>query len=244
MTKPFTYLIKCKPTNQFYYGVKYAKNCDPSDLWNSYFTSSIYVKKLILQYGKDAFEYEIRKIFSSPRKARLWEEKVLKKLNVSNREDFINKYDHTTFDLKSRIWINNGIQTKFIDVLMLEDYLASGWITGRLFSSTHKNKISINAKARYTNPTKNPMFGKKHSQQAKVKNRNSQIKIRSTNPNVGRKITIEQRKIILEKYKNYNPSIPKTPHGKQLTKRGLFCKTIAKEYGVGTTCISNILKDI
>jgi hypothetical protein len=77
MTIPFTYLIKCIPTNQFYYGVKYSKNCQPSDLWTSYFTSSKYVRSLIGKYGKDAFEFQIRKTFKSQKKAKIWESKVL-----------------------------------------------------------------------------------------------------------------------------------------------------------------------
>jgi len=39
-TIPYTYKLIFKPTGQYYYGVRYAKGCQPSDLWDKYFTSS------------------------------------------------------------------------------------------------------------------------------------------------------------------------------------------------------------
>jgi hypothetical protein len=90
MTKSYTYLIKHIPTNQFYYGVRYAKNCSPSDLWKTYFTSSKKVAKLIEQYGKDTFVYEIRKVFDDVEHAQNWEKKVLKRMRIPHRNDFLN----------------------------------------------------------------------------------------------------------------------------------------------------------
>lgn len=87
----YTYLIKHIPSNKFYYGVRYAKGCDPKDLWVNYFTSSKHIKRLIELDGKNSFEIQIRKTFSDANKARIWENKVLNRLNVINRSDFINK---------------------------------------------------------------------------------------------------------------------------------------------------------
>lgn len=53
MTKPYTYLLKFIPENKYYYGVKYAKGCDPKDFWINYFTSSSTIQKLIEEYGKE-----------------------------------------------------------------------------------------------------------------------------------------------------------------------------------------------
>ena len=64
-TIPFTYLIKHIPTNKYYYGVRFRKNCNPNDLWTKYFTSSKKVKLLIKKYGKKSFIFEIRKIFKT-----------------------------------------------------------------------------------------------------------------------------------------------------------------------------------
>ena len=90
MNTPYTYLIKHIPTGKMYYGVRYAMNCQPSDLWNTYFTSSKKVKTLIEETGKDSFEYEIRKTFSSVDDAREWEHRVLRRMNALGRDDFLN----------------------------------------------------------------------------------------------------------------------------------------------------------
>lgn len=37
---PFTYLIGWSKYDKWYYGVRFAKGCNPDDLWNTYFTSS------------------------------------------------------------------------------------------------------------------------------------------------------------------------------------------------------------
>lgn len=161
---PYTYIIKCISTNQYYYGVRYAKGCRPSDLWSTYFTSSEYVRALVKQYGKDAFQFSVRRIFSSSSKAKLWESKVLKRMKVSSRDDFINKYDFTCYDLKNRTWINNGIETKFADELLLEDYTKQGWVKGRIFSPEHKSKISSTRK---NSNVPNGMLNKNHSKETR-----------------------------------------------------------------------------
>ena len=149
MTTPYTYIIYCKPTQQTYYGVRYAKDCDPSDLWLSYFTSSSYVRELIKLYGKDAFIYEIRKTFTSSYVARLWEQKVLRRMKVTSRKDFINRTSSGFPNKGEFIWITKEQESKFVDKLSLVDYLESGWSLGRKFSSTTKAKISETRKQQH-----------------------------------------------------------------------------------------------
>lgn len=96
MTTPYTYLLKHHPTNSYYYGVRYAKGCHPDDFWVSYKTSSTYVKQLIREYGEGSFSFEIRKTFNEVNLARTWETKVLRRLKVVMRKDFINKTDNTS----------------------------------------------------------------------------------------------------------------------------------------------------
>lgn len=91
MHQPFTYLIKHLPTGKVYYGLRYAKKCQPSDLWTTYFTSSSDVERLIEQDGKDSFLFEVRKKFTDTKKAIEWEKKVLRRMKVIQREDFINR---------------------------------------------------------------------------------------------------------------------------------------------------------
>lgn len=95
---PYTYLLIHKPTKSYYYGVRYAKGCHPNDLWVSYFTSSRHVRGLINKYGEDSFECQVRRVFDNVDSARRWESKVLKRMKVVIREDFINKTDNVSID--------------------------------------------------------------------------------------------------------------------------------------------------
>lgn len=88
--KAYTYVIN-SPDGRRYYGVKYSANCQISDLWTTYFTSSKEIKKLIKIYGKESFTYEIRKTFYNTNKARLWEQEVLRRLKVESNDLWINK---------------------------------------------------------------------------------------------------------------------------------------------------------
>lgn len=86
----YTYYIFHKPTNQHYYGARWAANSHPDDFWKTYFTSSKKVKILIEHYGLDSFSVQIRKVFSNEHDARLWEHRVLKKINACSRTDWLN----------------------------------------------------------------------------------------------------------------------------------------------------------
>lgn len=89
---PYTYRITSKTTGQHYYGVRYAADCHPDDLWVSYFTSSKYVKEHIDEHGKDDFVIEIRKIFpNDPDSARMWEDKVIQRLNIVRNPLWLNR---------------------------------------------------------------------------------------------------------------------------------------------------------
>lgn len=90
ITTPYTYLIGWSVYNKWYYGVRYAKNCHPSDLFTSYFTSSEKVKDFIKNNGLPDI-IQIRKTFSNLHKARDWEKKVLEKMNVVESNMWLNQ---------------------------------------------------------------------------------------------------------------------------------------------------------
>jgi hypothetical protein len=48
------------------------------------------VHKLIQQYGKDSFTFEVRKIFDDPKQAVAWEQRVLRRLKVLEKDDWLN----------------------------------------------------------------------------------------------------------------------------------------------------------
>jgi hypothetical protein len=90
---PYTYLLEWSLTGMKYYGVRYAKNCTPVDLWNPYQTSSKYVKEYVSLYGNPDI-VQIRKTFRSVPDARLWEHKVLKRIGAASRSDYLNRTDN------------------------------------------------------------------------------------------------------------------------------------------------------
>lgn len=85
----FTYLLTFKPTGQKYFGVRYASNSNPDDLWTKYFSSSKIVKELVRKHGKDSFEYRIDRIFEEPIAALEHELAFLK--NIEDRENWLNQ---------------------------------------------------------------------------------------------------------------------------------------------------------
>ncbi len=88
---PYTYLVGWSTLNKWYYGVRFSKNCHPSDLWVNYFTSSNTVAKFRKKHGEPDV-IEIRKIFTDVSSAIEWEAKVLKRLKIFEHQDvWLNK---------------------------------------------------------------------------------------------------------------------------------------------------------
>jgi hypothetical protein len=87
-----------------YYGVRYAKNCHPAELFVTYFTSSKYVADYIKKHGLPDI-IEVRKTFTEKdrvKKALLHEHRTLKKLKVIHRSDYLNKTDNYAIAPESR----------------------------------------------------------------------------------------------------------------------------------------------
>lgn len=185
---PYTYLIGWSNLNKWYYGVRFSKNCHPSDLWVTYFTSSKIVKEYRKIYGEPDI-IKIRKTFNSPKKAQLWEHKVLKKLKVIKNENWLNKTDNISIDIECAI---KGAKKKKSDKMKK---LLSEANKGKKHSEETKKKISnkLKGKSGYWKNKKlsistkqklseigktligdkNPFFGKKHSEETKRKISNS-----------------------------------------------------------------------
>jgi len=98
---PYTYRICWSKTGVNYYGVRYAKGCHPSDLFVTYFTSSEYVADYIKEHGRPDI-INVRKTFTSDegiRLAILWENRVLKRIRVVGRSDYLNMTDSKAIDI-------------------------------------------------------------------------------------------------------------------------------------------------
>lgn len=77
-----------------YYGVRYARDCHPSDLFVTYFTSSDYVTDYINEHGLPDI-VEVRRKFASgaTTEAITWEHNVLQRIRARTRDDYLNKND-------------------------------------------------------------------------------------------------------------------------------------------------------
>lgn len=102
MNIPYTYLIGWTLYNKFYYGVRFSKDCHPSDLFVKYFTSSKSVFEMMHMYGPPDI-IQVRKTFSNGEQARQWEHKVLIRLKAVERNDFLNRSDNLFPFCKSNI---------------------------------------------------------------------------------------------------------------------------------------------
>lgn len=97
--KAYTYFLKHIPTNTCYYGVRWQnirlQRTPEQDFWIHYFTRSSKVKALIAEYGKDSFQFQIRKTFDDPKQAQVWETKVLRRMKVLEKPDvWLNRTDN------------------------------------------------------------------------------------------------------------------------------------------------------
>ena len=139
---PYTYYIAWTITGMKYYGVRYAKNCNPTDLLVEYFTSSKYVKDHILQYGNPDI-VEIRKTFSGDnriKEAQHWEHRVLKRMKVVHREDFLNKTDGKSISISSLGWARGLTKETNLSVASI-----SKTLTGRT-KETHAHLARLSEK--------------------------------------------------------------------------------------------------
>ena len=169
--KPYTYLIKHRPTGKVYYGFRAANKVDPvQDLWQHYFTSSPGVKELIEATGQDSFDVEIRRIFETKEQAVAWETRVLRRCKVLHDDRWINQ------NVAGYIVPTEESRKKISD--FHKDKPKSKEHRKNL-SKSQKGKPKINSKnqtpeyralmSQLKSGSNNPMFGKKQTEEAKKK---------------------------------------------------------------------------
>lgn len=145
---PYTYLVGWTELNKYYYGMRYAKNknclykegCHPDEFWKTYFTSSKEVLAYRNQYGEPDV-IQIRKTFRNAMSAKLWEHKVLKRLQAVTNNKWLNKTNVLTkFDLHK---YNIGKKRTLEQRVRM-----SNAQKGRKISAEHAQKISKSTKGK------------------------------------------------------------------------------------------------
>lgn len=143
---PFTYLLKFKPTGQLYYGSKYAKGCNPSQLWTTYFTSSKKIKELIKENGIDSFDFEIRKTFETREDAREWENRFLTKVRAAQSDLWLNQHNGAKkFFCRGHRGLVGHKQS---EETKLKRRLSNLGKKRPMFTQEHREKLSVAAKNR------------------------------------------------------------------------------------------------
>jgi len=170
---PYTYLIGWSQLGLYYYGVRHAKKdktlyesgCHPDELMVTYFTSCKKVPEIRKAKGNPDI-VQIRRTFETAGAALMWEEKVLRRLNVLQKDNWLNA------NIASHIGMTDEIRTK-----IKESMLASGVTRDAAFkarvSEVHKGKrITEETKAKIrakVSGKKHPQFGISRSEKTKAK---------------------------------------------------------------------------
>lgn len=183
--QPYTYHIGWSSINKHYYGVRFAKNCNPDDLLVSYFTSSKIVKQYRKEYGEPDI-IEIRKTFNTANDALRWECKVLRRLNILKNENWLNaniggeqfiiqKHKPETIE---KMKLNNVSKRAEMKKMISERQTGSGnSFFGKKHTEETKERIRSKLKdipkseehrSKYIGEN-NYMFGKHHSDETKQK---------------------------------------------------------------------------
>lgn len=193
MNTPYTYLIGWPEYNRWYYGVRYAKNCTPDDFWVSYFTSSNIVKNFITQHGDPSVKI-IRKIFTgtdSVPRARSWESRVLQRLKVMLKEEWLNNNDSPAPPIIRRFGDDNIMRRS-------EQRL-------RMKNNNPVHRKEVREKISKSNTGKPATFTGTHSDETKKLMKQKWQERKQSNWTAPRK-TDEQKKYMSEKLKGCTPN--------------------------------------
>ena len=132
---PFTYLVGWSELGLYYYGSMSRQHrpvANPDIMWKKYFTSSKYVQKIRKKHGEPDI-IQIRRVFDCGIKCRMWERKVLQRLNVLQSDKWLNKNVGGTF-----------LYDDEVRSVMREKKLgAKNYMYGKTHSTEAREKISL-----------------------------------------------------------------------------------------------------
>lgn len=150
---PYTYLIGWSNLDKWYYGSRTRKGCRPDDLWTTYFTSSKVVQRFREKHGEPDI-IEIRRIFDEKKSAVLWEQKILKRMNVIENLKWLNAAINSSALMppktKNRIKYSKAAKLRHSD-------------------PSYKKKHSDSIKKSWIERRKQPQISRPHSEETKEK---------------------------------------------------------------------------
>jgi uncharacterized protein YdcH (DUF465 family) len=207
--KPYTYLIKHRPTSKVYYGYRSANRVEPSeDLWKHYFTSSPGVQQLIEETGADSFDVEIRRIFETKEQASAWETQVLRRCRV----------------LEDDRWLNQNIAGYIVPTEKSRKKISEAH-KDKPKSEEHKQNLSKSQKGKPKVNSKN--------QTPEYRELMSKLKSGAGNGRYGKEVSKETRRRISEAKKGkqvaHNKGVPMSKEQKQKLREKMVGRKVDPE---------------
>ena len=143
---PYTYLIGWTEKNIFYYGRRTAKKCHPHEFWDSYFTSSKYVKKFRVENGEPDL-IQIHKTFKSIDECKKYEEDFLIAIDAQHNTAFLNqKNGDSKWDTTGKVCVKDKDNNNFMVNISDERYVTGELICatkGKKQKSKNKNTVTV-----------------------------------------------------------------------------------------------------
>lgn len=179
----FIYLTTCLLTNKIYVG----KHEFSKDRWrnSSYLGSGKYFKRALRKYGRENFKREILKVCFNINQLNGYETYYIIKFQATDRKIGYNiskgGYGFRSGELNP--CYGDGTKNPFYGKKHTEEtkkkmsvaHQKPSKLKGVKLSIETRRKMSESAKLRMSNPANNPMFGQKHSEESKLKNKLSHL---------------------------------------------------------------------
>lgn len=151
--KPYTYLIGWTSLNLVYYGRRTSRKIAENELWTTYFTSSRHVQRLRREFGEPDI-VQVRKRFETPSECRIWETKVLRRLDARNHPKMLNRRngdDSDLFNTSDTALAKDPATNRRIGPVLIDD---PRWRTGEIVhilkgikqTEEHKRKLGLTRK--------------------------------------------------------------------------------------------------
>ena len=184
---PYTYYIGWSTLDKWYYGVRFAKNCNPSEFWKKYFTSSKEVMLLREKFGEPDV-IRLDKTFNDANQAREYEHSVLKFLNADKNDKWLNKT------------CGKCPTSKGLKLTDEQKQNLSKLRKGRVFTKEHKENLSKSSKG--MPKPKSEEYRRKLSDAAKGKKKSDTHCKKISESKKGHKFSQEQRTNMSNGHKN------------------------------------------
>lgn len=176
--RPFIYVVMWTHLNQAYLGVRFARGCDPSDLWKTYFTSSTYVAEFRKQNGEPD-RIEVLETFLTAKEAIAAEKDIISIFELHRSPVFLNRNCAGTFVMddvvrqkisSSKMGIKHSEQSKLKMSKSRKGRVMSEETRAKISASRKGWKASEETTAKLSQSLKGRQFSEEHRKKISAAN--------------------------------------------------------------------------